>query len=84
MKKLLTGFGLLLCLQLNAQEGGFTVTEESYSDNSVEMADGLRASGKIYVVVGVVFIIFIGLVGYTVSIDRKLNRIEKEVFKENS
>ncbi len=84
MKKLLTIITLFLCLSLSAQEDGFRVTEESYTDNSVEMADQMRSNGKIYVVVAVVMIIFIGLIGYTVSIDRKLKKLEDEVFKEKA
>jgi len=84
MKKLLTILSLFLCLSLSAQEDGFRVTAESYSDNNVEMADKMRSNGKIYVVVGVVLIIFIGLIGFTVSIDKKLRRVEREVFKEKA
>ncbi len=43
----------------------------------VEMADALRQNGKIYVVVVIVSIIFIGIIGYLISIDRKLNKLEK-------
>lgn len=43
----------------------------------VEMADALRANGKIYVVVVILSIIFIGIVGYLITIDRKLNKLEK-------
>jgi CcmD family protein len=44
-----------------------------------EMADGLRASGKIYVVVAVVAVIIGGLLVYLVSLDRKVSRLEKEL-----
>lgn len=44
----------------------------------VEMADAMRENGKIYVVVAILCIIFIGIVGYLVSIDRKLKKLEKE------
>ncbi|MCF8278389.1 MAG: CcmD family protein [Flavobacteriales bacterium] len=44
----------------------------------VEMADILHENGKIYVVVGVLAIIFIGLVVYLITIDRRLTKIEKE------
>lgn len=44
----------------------------------VEMADMLHENGKIYVVVGVIAIIFAGLVVYLVSIDRRLTKMEKE------
>lgn len=45
---------------------------------SVEMADTLRSSGKIYVVIAIIVIIFIGLAIYLFSIDRRLKKIEKE------
>ena len=43
------------------------------------MADALRASGKIYVVVLVVVIIVSGLLLYLVRLDRKVSRLEREV-----
>lgn len=45
---------------------------------NAEMADVMRADGKIYVVVLVLGIIFTGIVAYLILIDRKLNRLEKE------
>ena len=48
----------------------------------VEMAEGLRSSGKIYVVVTVLAIIFIGLFIYLMIIDQKLNKLKKE-FDQN-
>ena len=44
-----------------------------------EMADALRASGKIYVVVLVLVIIVTGLLVYLVRLDGKVSRLEKEV-----
>jgi len=44
----------------------------------VEMADEMRSSGKIYVVIATIAIIFIGLAIYLFSIDRRLKKIEKE------
>lgn len=44
----------------------------------VEMADFMRASGKIYVVVAVLSLIFVGLAIYLFSLDRKLTKLEKE------
>lgn len=46
--------------------------------NSVEMATGLRSSGKIYVVVAVISVIFIGLLAYLFSIDKRLKKIESQ------
>jgi CcmD family protein len=48
-------------------------------DAAPAMADDLRASGKIYVVVAVVAIIVIGLLAYLISLDRKVSRLEKEI-----
>jgi len=44
----------------------------------VEMADEMRSSGKIYVVIGTIVIVFAGLAIYLFSIDRRLKKIEKE------
>ena len=45
----------------------------------VEMADAMRASGKIYVVVSVVLVILVGILIYILQTDRKLKRLEKEL-----
>lgn len=47
------------------------------SPDRPEMADTFRSSGKIYVVVAVVVIIFVGLAIYLFSIDRRLRNLEK-------
>ena len=44
-----------------------------------EMADLLRSNGMIYVVVGVILIVLIGLILYLVSLDRKIGKLEKEM-----
>ncbi|HEY4800615.1 MAG TPA: CcmD family protein [Bacteroidia bacterium] len=48
----------------------------------VEMADQLRSSGKIYVVVGVVLVILIGLLLFLFLIERKVGKIEKQINKK--
>ena len=48
-----------------------------HAQQEVEMADKLRADGKIYVVVAIILVIFIGIVLYLFSIDRKVSRLEK-------
>ena len=48
------------------------------SAQDVEMADALRQSGKIYVVVAVIAVIFAGLAIYLFSLDKKISKIEKE------
>lgn len=47
------------------------------ADNGVEMADQLRSSGKIYVVVAVMFVLFLAFIIYLFSIDRRLKKIEQ-------
>ena len=44
----------------------------------VEMADAMRSSGRIYVVIATIAIVFAGLAIYLFSIDRRLKKIEKE------
>lgn len=48
-------------------------------NETVEMADAMRASGKIYVVVGVLAIIFIGIATYLFILDRKISSVEKKL-----
>jgi hypothetical protein len=45
--------------------------------SSVEMADGLRSSGMIYVVVSVMSVILAGVLFFLFSIDKKLSKLEK-------
>ncbi len=50
----------------------------SVAAQGVEMAETMRSNGKIYVVVGVIAIIFVGLVVYLFTIDRRLSKLEKD------
>ncbi len=68
MKRLLM---LIIALFFNA----LVFAQES---TGVEMADGLRSSGKIYVVVASIAVIFFGIVFYLVTLDRRLSKLEKE------
>lgn len=47
--------------------------------SDVAMADQLRSDGKIWVVVGVIALIFAGIVTYLIRLDSKLTKIEKEL-----
>ncbi|WP_339866793.1 CcmD family protein [uncultured Algoriphagus sp.] len=78
MKKLLTIALLVFSLSALAQEK-IPVTEADYSNNSVEMADVMRSNGKIYVLVGVIVIIFAGITVYLISTDRKISQLEKNL-----
>lgn len=63
---------LLLCSAL-AQ------AQSTAANAPVEMADGMRSNGKIYVVVGVLVIILFGLFAYLLNIDRKIGHVEKDI-----
>ena len=62
-----------------ASEPTASETQSVASSDDVEMADVLRQDGKIYVVVAVILLIFSGLIVYTVRIDQKVSRLEKEL-----
>ena len=49
-------------------------------NNTVEMADTMRQSGKIYVVVAVVLAILIGLFLYLIRLEKKISKLEKNHF----
>ena len=53
------------------------VTAQNDTTKTVEMATGLRANGKIYVVVLVT--ILAGVMFYVVRLDRKISKLEKEI-----
>ena len=44
-----------------------------------EMADLMRSNGKIYVVVGVILIIFSGILFYLFQTGKKVEKLEKEL-----
>ncbi|MFN8417480.1 MAG: hypothetical protein U0U66_14195 [Cytophagaceae bacterium] len=48
------------------------------ASDEVAMADTFRQDGKIYVVVAVLSIILVGIFIYLMSIDAKINKLEKE------
>jgi len=59
----------------------FLFTIQTLTAQEIEMADQMRANGKIYVVVAVLLVILVGLILYLISIDRKLKTLEKEIKK---
>lgn len=48
-----------------------------FAQQEVEMADKMRADGKIWVVVAVIAVVFVGIIAYLVLLDRKISKIEK-------
>jgi len=61
----------------------FAHAQTAATNATVDMADTMRSNGKIYVVVGVLVIILIGLLAYLVSIDRKVGKVEKSIEEQN-
>jgi len=51
--------------------------QDSLQKEKPEMAELMRSNGKIYVVVGVLIIILVGLFIYLINLDRKISRMEK-------
>lgn len=46
--------------------------------------DFMRETGKIYVVVGVILIIFSGIIVYLIRLDRKLTKLEHHINEEKN
>ena len=67
MKKLISVIILLLtCTAIFAQP------------NNVEMADTMRSSGKIYVVIATIAIVFVGLAVFLFAIERRVKKLEDQ------
>jgi len=49
------------------------------TENAVPMADKLREDGKIWVVVAVIAIVFLGIAVNMLRIDSRVSKIEKEL-----
>ena len=75
MKKI---YSLLFCLYCLLCSGICFAQTGNGADESPQMATGMRADGKIYVVVAVVVTILAGIVFYLIYLDRKIGRLEKE------
>jgi hypothetical protein len=64
-KRFLTLLLFTFSLTLSAQEAG--------------MADTFRQEGKIYVVIGVMSIVFLSIVVYMIIIERRVKKLEEEL-----
>ena len=53
------------------------------AQSEVEMADGMRSEGKIYVVVAIILIVLSGLIVYLFMLDRKVGKLEDLVRNKN-
>jgi len=76
MKKIVAFLLMIVSFAAQAQEK-IAVTAADYSNNEVEMADVMRSEGKIYVLVGIIVLIFIGLLIYVIQTDRRVSKLEK-------
>lgn len=68
MKKLFASLFLILMMSVAFAQ----------NTQNVEMADALRSSGKIYVVVAVITVIFLGIATYLIYMDKRISKLEKE------
>ncbi|MBX2961025.1 MAG: CcmD family protein [Cyclobacteriaceae bacterium] len=57
----------------------FLLGHGANAQQEVPMADGMRAEGKIYVIVAIVLIILTGLVVYLFTLDRKVKHLENRL-----
>ena len=69
IKKIITLFFIVLSFFAKAQEPA--------------MADSFRQDGKIYVVTAVIAIIFLAIIVYLISIDRKVKKLEDDFKNKN-
>lgn len=77
MKKFVLSLLMSMSLVAVQAQEKIAVTAADYSNNEVEMADLMRSEGKIYVLVGVIVLIFIGLLAYVIQTDRRVSKLEK-------
>jgi CcmD family protein len=68
MKKTFSIITALIFLSFNA----------AHAQNTAGV-DFMRNTGMMYVVVGVILIIFIGIIVYLINIDRKLTKLENQI-----
>lgn len=54
----------------------------AYSQGGIDMATGMRSSGRIYVVIAVILTILLGLILYVVRLEKKISRLEKNKLKD--
>jgi CcmD family protein len=51
------------------------------TNSKIEMADAMVENGKIYVVVGVLTIVFVCIFTYLLMLDKKVSKLEKQIKK---
>ncbi|MEJ7645988.1 MAG: CcmD family protein [Chryseolinea sp.] len=53
------------------------------AQKQAEMADALRADGKIWVVVAIIVVILAGLVAYLFLLDKKVKKLENQLLSKH-
>ncbi len=71
MKKKINSFLLVLAFLFNSL---ISFSQEKQSG----IGEVMRSNGRIYVVLGVMLIILLGIILYLVRLEKKINRLEKE------
>lgn len=71
-------FGILFLLLIASIVAGPSLCAAQSAEAAPEMADGLRADGKIWIVVVVLATIFAGIIATLIRTDRKLKRLERD------
>ncbi|MFO7825756.1 MAG: CcmD family protein [Cyclobacterium sp.] len=77
MKKYIVILLLMVSFAIKAQDK-IGITEDDYQNSSVQMADGMRADGKIYVLVAIIGIVLGGILVYVIQTDRKISGLEEK------
>ena len=57
-------------------------TSLAQDSDKIDMAEQMMASGKIYVVIAVLLLIFLGIVVYLIALDRKIGKLENDMDRE--
>lgn len=68
---------LLLIALLNTMSFFAQTTSEP------QMADAMRESGKIYVVIAVLAIIFVSIIGFLIYLERKIKSLNNKIDKKS-
>ncbi len=51
---------------------------QSFAQNTASDPDFMRSTGKIYVVIGVLAMTFLGIIAFLVLLERKIAKLERE------
>ncbi|WP_162341499.1 CcmD family protein [Cyclobacterium salsum] len=77
MKKYIFILLLGISFAVTAQDK-IDITAEDYQNSTVQMADGMRSEGKIYVLVTIIGIVLGGILVYVIQTDRRISGLEKK------